>query len=559
MKNQLREFFVSGSVLSLCAVVTIFFYIQVDDRQKNLNQEYNAIAADALVQSISIELVRTVASLKVVGVMLGSLDQIDRAEFDRLSAQLFSSVQPLRTLEWAKKKQGTSSRVNSSKSLDAFPTIYSTSSDWEATDEDNLTLLKRSRAMKLALASGEPIASPIQVSKDDPNGSQFDIVVAVVSNVDAKQSSTTAVKGYFVATISVAAFLNEAIFRAESQQMKFAVFDTNSDPKNLIFGNLPFADISQQKKYIRYALDVAGNPWELRIYPNTEVDPQPTRLVLTVGVLITILVMGLLMVLRNVRRNREQEAMRARELRTQQEKVAFARDLADQVAVLERRRGLGEMAFAFGHEISQPLTAINSYAQFGETLLSSAPADKKQLQSIFKGIHKNAQRGARLLDRIRSYVKDASSVIEPVDLGHVLHDVIELLAAEVRRLEVTTHVQVRSKNCRVMGDGLQLSQALVNVFRNAIQAASATQKKEVMIDLSTVNGVHKLTVRDFGQGFSELALEKAGTPFFTNKPNGLGLGLSIARRITELSDGTLTLKNAIEGGAVVELTFPAAP
>lgn len=559
MKIQIRDFIVSGSVLTLCVVMTAFFYDQVSDRQKYLNQEYNAIAADALVQSISVELVRTVASLKVVGVMLGALDQIDKAEFEKLSAQLFSTVHPLKTLEWAEKKQGPPSGVNFSKRLDTFPTIYSTSPDWVPTNEDNLTLLRRSRAMKFALASGEPIANHIQVAEDDPNGSLFDIVVAVVSKVDAKQSSTSDVKGYFFATISVEALLNEATFRAESQQMKFSVFDISVDSKNLIFGNLSFADTSRQKKFIRYALDVAGNPWELRIYPKTEVDPRPTRFVLGVGGVITLLMMGLLIVFQRLRRSREQEAVRAWEMRAQQEKEVFARDLADQIAALERRRGLGEMAFAFGHEISQPLTAINSYAQLGETLLAASPAGTAQLQSIFKGIHKNAQRGARLLDRIRSYVRDASSVNEPVDLGHVLQDVIELLGAEARRLEVTTHVQVQSINCRVMGDGLQLSQVLVNVIRNAIQAASVAQKKEVMIKLSTGNGLHKLAVRDFGQGFSNIALEKAGTPFFTNKPNGLGLGLSIARRITELSDGALTLKNATEGGAIVELNFPVAP
>jgi two-component system C4-dicarboxylate transport sensor histidine kinase DctB len=109
----------------------------------------------------------------------------------------------------------------------------------------------------------------------------------------------------------------------------------------------------------------------------------------------------------------------------------------------------------------------------------------------------------------------------------------------------------------VAGDPTQLSQVILNLFRNAIEAMSSVSQRELHVTLVRQEGRAVLKIRDTGPGLSPQALVRAGTPFFTTKAGGLGLGLSISRTIVKQFDGTFSIKNADEGGTVVELAWPA--
>ena len=108
-----------------------------------------------------------------------------------------------------------------------------------------------------------------------------------------------------------------------------------------------------------------------------------------------------------------------------------------------------------------------------------------------------------------------------------------------------------------MGDRVQLSQIVVNLYRNAMQAMATVDRRELVVDVRNEGAQVVLCMTDSGIGFSARALENMGTEFFTTKPEGLGVGIMISRSIAEQHGGTLTFVNAPQGGAVATLALPA--
>jgi C4-dicarboxylate-specific signal transduction histidine kinase len=108
-----------------------------------------------------------------------------------------------------------------------------------------------------------------------------------------------------------------------------------------------------------------------------------------------------------------------------------------------------------------------------------------------------------------------------------------------------------------MGDKVQLSQIVLNVYRNAIQAMSDEKIRAINVSLEHDEQRVVLRVHDSGPGLSESLRDQVGHPFVTTKSDGLGVGLSISKTIAEMHSGSLTIANAVGGGALVELNLPA--
>ena len=109
----------------------------------------------------------------------------------------------------------------------------------------------------------------------------------------------------------------------------------------------------------------------------------------------------------------------------------------------------------------------------------------------------------------------------------------------------------------VHGDRIQLSQIVLNVYRNAMQAMEFSQEKKIYVSLEHSQSRVILRVRDTGPGVAADLKSMVGQPFFTSKEDGLGVGLSISIAIAEMHSGSLTISNAVDGGAIVELSLPS--
>lgn len=231
--------------------------------------------------------------------------------------------------------------------------------------------------------------------------------------------------------------------------------------------------------------------------------------------------------------------------------------LGEQVAQLERQRTLGMMSYSFAHEFSQPLTAILMDAYSAKETLAAEPHNANALKEAIQGIETNANRTRELVDRIRNFIRPSQDAFEKVDLKMLVQDVQHLLMHDIRKNHIEFEWDFEDEESVVMGDKVQLSQILLNVYRNAIEAMSHSQIRKIFVSVGKQGDRVVVRVRDTGPGLDESMTPTIGMPFVTTKSDGLGVGLSISQSIAEKHSGTLAITNAKDGGALVELNLPA--
>lgn len=239
-----------------------------------------------------------------------------------------------------------------------------------------------------------------------------------------------------------------------------------------------------------------------------------------------------------------------------------SRRLSEQIEHLERQRTLGVMSASFAHELSQPLTAILMDIESIKSALSASSQpdqiNAKEVLNSLKDLQKSAEHTVQLVGRIRNFIRPTQSEFEHIDFAQIATDVLHLLAYEIRQHGVQFNFEFGDAACYVTGDRVQLSQIVLNVYRNAIEAVHGCQKRWVLVSLEEQSQRVILRVCDSGSGVPFEIKDKVGQPFVTSKAGGLGVGLSISSTIAEKHGGSLTITNAVDGGAVVELNLPAA-
>lgn len=229
--------------------------------------------------------------------------------------------------------------------------------------------------------------------------------------------------------------------------------------------------------------------------------------------------------------------------------------LIDQMAQLDRRRSVGEIAASLGHELSQPLTNICLILDRMDMALSQRK--DSSLSRYMQDMNRNAQKAGDILDRIRSFIRAKDRVFEPVEIGQVITDVTSLIHDLSYNESVQIGVIAPDSQVWVHGDSVQLSQILMNVLRNAIEATASQAKRLIHIKTWQDHDRVFVTVSDNGPGLSADTADRISTPFFSTKPEGLGVGLSIAKSIAKQHGGELEINNQPEGGAIVRLELPA--
>lgn len=519
MKRSTLDGLIFGLLVSLCALTTGAGYLAAKARNDSQREEYLNAAAQGIFESISTQLLRTSESLRIAAVMLSE----DHAPSPNGLGLLTFTIPHL---------------VGSERPVQWF--------------SENV--------LDRPVAQNQKMLGRVHIDTESPAGSYFDLLTPVGSKLEEpRNSSKSTLHGALSTRISVASMLSEAAYRSEAQQFEIEVFDRHESPPLSIFRSTPFSHVADERLSIHSSLDVFGHPWEVVLRPMEaeSVWWTPPHLVLASGIVLSLLLLTLLTKLRKSRMRMEAAEEKEREERSKREQEELIRQLSDRIARLDRSQGVGEMAFIIGHELSQPLTAINSLAELGTTLADAQGEQSKPFRDIFQKISRNAARGSALLDQIRNYVRGTTAKNVRVDICKALSEVTDLLEAEAQRCQVTLNLALDSGSDAVIGDPLQLSQVFVNVIRNAIEASSHAPRSDVLIRMTHDGMLIHVMVRDHGEGFSAEALQQAGTPFFTTKKSGLGLGLTISSNIIKAHGGTLQLSNAPEGGAQVVIKIPA--
>ena len=231
--------------------------------------------------------------------------------------------------------------------------------------------------------------------------------------------------------------------------------------------------------------------------------------------------------------------------------------LANQLAHLDRQLSLCNLSASLGHELNQPLTAILTNTQVARRGLQTGLFDTARVVEFLDRIEHNTKRASAIIERIRNFVGPSVLHHEIVNLNRAVQEVAELVVEKTRSSQVVLKLPEAEPALLVRGDPIQISQIILNAFRNAIEALEHVDHRVIQVTLLRQSGRVRLQIRDTGPGLTPEALAQVGQPFFTTKAAGMGMGFSISRTLAEQHEGTLTIGNADGGGACVELVLPA--
>lgn len=213
---------------------------------------------------------------------------------------------------------------------------------------------------------------------------------------------------------------------------------------------------------------------------------------------------------------------------------------------------LGQMAAGMTHELNQPLTAIRAFSDNAKTFLERGQSEKAA--DNLEHISAASARMGTIIGQMKEFARKSEAPMTAVDLAQAVQSSLHLLQHDVSRSGCSIQVDVQP-GVKVWGDTLRIEQVLINLMRNAMDAAEASDNKSVHVALRQEVGVAVLRVRDSGSGLPQAVASRLFEPFFTTKPagKGLGLGLAISSSIVQAMNGQLTAHNGADGGAEFEL------
>lgn len=217
-----------------------------------------------------------------------------------------------------------------------------------------------------------------------------------------------------------------------------------------------------------------------------------------------------------------------------------------------RLGSMGEFAAALAHEINQPLTAIANYARVARNAPSISLASEAAERVITQ-----VDRAAEVVRRLRNFIRLGQRETGPAQVRTLVEAAVSYCRAELDRLGVAVQVRIARDMPPVSVDAVQIEQVLVNLLRNSAEALCDAGRHDGSIVVTAVRDGASIVieVRDNGPGFDPNLAERAATPFITTKPEGLGLGLSLARSIVEAHGGMLSIESSAFG-ASVSFTLP---
>jgi signal transduction histidine kinase len=222
---------------------------------------------------------------------------------------------------------------------------------------------------------------------------------------------------------------------------------------------------------------------------------------------------------------------------------------------------MGQLTASITHEVNQPITAAVTYALAARRFLSADPPNFREVDDALSLIVKEGNRAGEVVERVRALVKKVPARKDAVAIDDAILEVIALTRAEAANNSVSVRTQFAEGLPRVQGDRVQLEQVMLNLIVNAIQAMSGIgeRARELVISVDAVpsEGGVRVGVRDTGPGLSPESLSCLFEPFYTTKPEGMGMGLSICRSIIEAHGGRLWAVPCEPQGALFQFTIPA--
>jgi len=234
------------------------------------------------------------------------------------------------------------------------------------------------------------------------------------------------------------------------------------------------------------------------------------------------------------------------------------REAQAELAHVTRVTSLGELTTTIAHEINQPLAAILANAEACRSWLDRAPPDLAAARRSVEWIVDDGNRTSEVIRRVRALSKKDDIESGPLDINVILREALPLVSRELASQNVAVRMELAPDLPPISGDRVQLQQVIINLVLNAIEAMQSVtdRPRELLIRSAQDERGVVVTVTDCGVGFAEENVERMFSPFFTTKPSGMGLGLSICRSIVESHGGRLSVVRKEGPGATFQFTLP---
>src|ERR1700722_12878971 len=235
-------------------------------------------------------------------------------------------------------------------------------------------------------------------------------------------------------------------------------------------------------------------------------------------------------------------------------------EMQSELAHANRVATMGQLTASIAHEIKQPIATARNNARAALNFLEKSPPEVPEVKEALTCIVDDTDRASDVVDRIGSLIKKAPARKEIVDLNAAILEVTTLTRSEPVKTGVTGGTQLADELPRIQCDRVQLQQVMLNLIINAIQSMRDVEDGNRELQISTASiepeGV-RVAVRDTGQGLRPESLPRLFEPFYTTKPDGMGMGLSICRSIIEAHGGRLWATRCEPRGALFQFTIPA--
>jgi PAS domain S-box-containing protein len=236
------------------------------------------------------------------------------------------------------------------------------------------------------------------------------------------------------------------------------------------------------------------------------------------------------------------------------------REHQTQLAHVARLSTMGEMATGLAHELNQPLAAIVNYAQGCVRRIQSGNAESQMILDALNHVSDQATRAGGIIRRLREFVKKRAPLREVCDINDVVQSCVNFVDLEARKAQVTIRLKLAEGVAKVSIDKIEVEQVLMNLLLNAIEAMNMPNWNTRELSIQTMNTPASevmVVVSDSGPGVSAEVLEQVFDAFYTTKPSGMGMGLSISRSLIEAHKGRLWVTSEPGKGAVFRFSLPA--
>jgi len=235
------------------------------------------------------------------------------------------------------------------------------------------------------------------------------------------------------------------------------------------------------------------------------------------------------------------------------------RQFESDLAHLNRVTMMGELAASIAHEVNQPLSGVVSNASAGLRWLAGETPNLEEAREGLRRIVRDGKRAGEVIARIRALTRRTATATEKLDANEIIDEVLPLVGDEAKKKSVKIQTRFAADLAPIAGDRVQLQQVVLNLVINAMEAMSSINQRERELVITTSNMESyqvQVTVEDSGIGIDPEKLEKIFDSFYTTKPGGMGMGLSISRSILQAHGGRLWAARKDRCGTMFHFTLP---